>query len=63
MIALHGAEDRGPGLGPLVRPRSEHDPVPALRSVLADLRQDPVAEHLHLHDRIDALVALLDTPE
>ena len=63
MIALHGAEDRGPGLGPVVRPRGEYDPVPALRSVLTDLRHDAAAEHLHLHDRIDELLALLDTPE
>jgi hypothetical protein len=62
MNAMDGAEDRGPGMGPVVRPRRDYDPAPGLRSVLTELRQDPVTEHLHLHDRIDELLALVETP-
>lgn len=60
--ALLGAQDRGPGKGPLLGQQQEgYDPRPALRNVLVDLQHDSAADQLHLHERLDQLLRSLDT--
>jgi hypothetical protein len=44
----------------IVNSREEREPIPALRAVLGELRQNEVARRLRLEKRIDRLCTLLD---